>query len=54
MALGYVKRRSDFNLLSDIKNHQLTVLAKATSKEKEDLYEPGLSLSAELLRDAFG
>lgn len=54
MALGYLKRRADFNLLSEIKNHQLTLLAKTTTKEKEDPQEPGLRLSSELLRDAFG
>jgi hypothetical protein len=36
MALGYLKRRADFKLLSEIKNHQLTLLAKTISKEKED------------------
>jgi hypothetical protein len=36
MALGYLKRRADFNLLTEIKNHQLARLAKTISKEKEE------------------
>lgn len=55
MAKGYAKRRGDFNLMSEIKNHQLTILAKNQSeqKEKEDSMDPGLSLSSSLVRDAY-